>query len=65
MFVLAMSMVGGLGSLWGSLLGAGGLVIAEELLCDFGRLRLVIYGLQHRVEIARALGDRVQAAAAR
>jgi branched-chain amino acid transport system permease protein len=45
MFVLAISMVGGLGSLWGSLVGAGGLVIAEELLRDFGRLQLVIYGL--------------------
>ncbi len=42
MFVLAIGMVGGLGSLWGSLVGAGGLVIAEELLRDFGRLQLVI-----------------------
>jgi branched-chain amino acid transport system permease protein len=43
--VLAMVIVGGMGTLWGPLIGAAVMIVLPELLRDIGALRFVIVGV--------------------
>jgi branched-chain amino acid transport system permease protein len=43
--VLAMVVIGGMGTLWGPIVGAAVMIVLPELLRDFGALRFIIVGL--------------------
>jgi branched-chain amino acid transport system permease protein len=43
--VLAMVVIGGMGTLWGPLVGAAVMIVMPELLRDFGALRFVLVGI--------------------
>jgi branched-chain amino acid transport system permease protein len=45
LFLLAMIVVGGMGTVWGPLLGAALLMVADEGLREFGTLREIGLGL--------------------
>jgi branched-chain amino acid transport system permease protein len=59
--ILAMVIVGGMGTLIGPVLGAILLTILPELLRDFGDLRLIVYGLSVTLAVLFLPGGMVQA----
>lgn len=60
--ILAMVIVGGMGTLIGPVFGAILLTILPELLRDFGDLRLIVYGLSVTLVVLFLPGGMVQAA---
>lgn len=60
--ILAMVIVGGMGTLIGPVFGAVLLTILPELLRDFGDLRLIVYGLSVTLVVLFLPGGMVQAA---
>lgn len=60
--ILAMVIVGGMGTLLGPVFGAILLTVLPELLRDFGDLRLIVYGLAVTLVILFMPGGMVQAA---
>jgi branched-chain amino acid transport system permease protein len=60
--ILAMVIVGGMGTLIGPVFGAILLTVLPELLRDFGDLRLIVYGLSVTLVVLFVPGGMVQAA---
>jgi branched-chain amino acid transport system permease protein len=59
--MMAMVIVGGMGTMFGPVIGAVVLTFLPELLRDFGELRLMIYGLALTLVVLFMPGGIVQA----